>query len=175
MEVSFLSTKPRDSPDALQPQSEWAASKVPSRGALPCSPRKVLLTGGCQGQAEPQPPGCRLHVEWPGGVAGWGRWAGGPLAKAQEATIVRLMVVVDPWLMPSSKLSNCPPERVIFLCGSYTSIKDREEPRTMPSPSLEAALHLPDGANLLRLLMHPQQDPLGRGDWFRPLGAPRTE
>lgn len=83
-------------------------------------------------------------MEWPGGVAGWGGWAGGPLARAQEATIVRLMVVVDPWLMPSSKLSNCPPERVIFLCRSYTSIKDREEPRTMPSPSLAAASRLPD-------------------------------
>ena len=45
----------------------------------------------------------------------------------------------------------------------------------MPSPSLEAASHLPDGASLLRLLMHPQQELSGRGDWFRPLGAPRTE
>lgn len=72
MEVSLLSTEPRDSPDALQPQSERAASKAPSRGALPGSPRKVLLTGGCQGQAEPQTPGWSGQKEWRGGVGGQG-------------------------------------------------------------------------------------------------------
>lgn len=93
-----------------------------------------------------QGAGCTV---WPGGVAGGGG-GGGPLARAQEATVVQAdgLVVVDPRLTSSSKLTSCPPERESFPCGSYTSIKTGRRHEKQP----EAASRLSDGARLLQLL-----------------------